>query len=234
MDNFKIRILNKDLFLDYRGACMITKGFKNDLSPEYCMNPSYKGCKIVDNTASCDCNHQDCPMNIFWTPKNWETYWFKQLTAMHSTIRSIHFTITDLVPKSVANQLVRHTAGHPQPYMQSSRPDWTGKERSNDPYELRWLKVLYTPESFLQMCAKRLCNKTEERTRKVVQSWVDNLKAIDLQNNDYDRLAEAALLKCMGVMAKPQCEIHGANKCVELKSCGKHEEYWQELINGTT
>ena len=60
-------------------------------------------------------------------PKNEVEWWIKQIVANHSTIRCIHFRIFDTRPKSVVMQLIRATKGHPQPYVQSSRPDWKGR-----------------------------------------------------------------------------------------------------------
>ena len=53
----------------------------------------------------------------------------------------------EIAVKSVVMQLIRHTKGHPQPFVQSSRPDWNnGKERSNDPYEEKLFGLDHTPK----------------------------------------------------------------------------------------
>jgi len=226
LDNFTLHILNENAFRDYRAACMITKGI--NISPEnksFCMDPSYNKCPIAD--ASFDrggCLRYDCPQNSLSVPKDWSKYWRKQLIAMHSTIRMISFTITDMIPRSVAMQLVRHTAFSPQPYVQSSRPDWTGKPRSSDPHEPKWCKFLYTPESFLWMCHKRLCMRTEENTRKVVEKWVEYLCNLDPATQyEHKTLGNVHLLREMGRLAVPNCEVNGLCKCVELFSCGRYE-----------
>lgn len=64
-------------------------------------------------------------------------WWIKQIIANHSTLRCIKFRLVDTRPKSVIMQIIRATKGHPQPEVESSRPDWTGKERSSDPYETK-------------------------------------------------------------------------------------------------
>lgn len=135
-------------------------------------------------------------------------WWMKQFIANHSTVRSVHFRIKDKVPKSVAMQIIRATKGHPQPYVQSSRPDWVGKERSKDPYEEKMIQIDFTPESFIAMCRQRLCIRTELRTRKVVESWVEKLK------NSGD-----VMLQAVGNCCKPNCVWYGA--CPEIKGCGK-------------
>lgn len=109
-------------------------------------------------------------------PANEVEYWVKHILTEHSTVRSIHFVITDEIPKSCVMQIIRATKGHPQPEVCSSRPDWTGKPRSNDPYELKLFQVEYTPESFLAMCRQRLCLQTEPKTRLVVNKWVELMR----------------------------------------------------------
>lgn len=146
-------------------------------------------------------------------------FWVKHFCAMHSTVRAIHFRIIDEIPRSCAMQLVRHTDGHPQPEVQSSRPDWTGKPRSNDPYELKLIAFDFTPESWLKMCRKRLCNKTEVNTRKVVEGWREKM----LESKD-------PIILALGLCSKPVCEYCGG-VCTELKTCGKYKNYmWEKYI----
>lgn len=229
-DNFTLQIQNENLFFDYRSGCKITEGKLLHLKSACIDDTScqYRNNNIEDfENFKNKCINFSCPNNKWWTPKNKLKFWKKQLCALHSPIRGIHFRIIDFIPKSVAMQLVRHTMGHPQPYIQSSRPDWTGVPRSKDPYENRWCAFDFTPESFLFMCRKRLCNRTEIMTRKIVNSWVEKLKEIDEEdsNNGMGSLMSAHLFKALGEMSVPQCEVLGANKCPELKSCGKHEPF---------
>jgi hypothetical protein len=233
-DNFNVQILNDSILWDYRSACKITEGilFKNG---QCCTNfielEDGKCKKGVTKEESKKCWHNDCINNISWCPKDMTKFWKKQILANHSPIRSIYIRIIDLLPKSVYSQLVRHTAGHPQPYIQSSRPDWTGKERSNDPYENRWCMFDFTPESFILMAQKRLCNRTEIMTRKIVSEWVNKLRIIDTfdrQDNcvkELKDLLEVSLLKALGELSVPRCEYLGANKCPEIKGCGKYESF---------
>ena len=103
----KFRVLNKNPFYDYKEACKVTQGI--DLNGE---------------------------LELF-SPKDMTEWWIKQIVANHSTLRCIRFRLTAKAPKSVIMQLIRATKGHPQPEVESSRPDWTGQERSNDPYEVK-------------------------------------------------------------------------------------------------
>ena len=224
LDNFHIEILNEDAYWDYKSACKITQGIRMDRG-DYCMDHFYKDCTqdAAYNKERCiNCN---CSMNIGHIPSDWHKYWRKQLIAMHSTIRMIHFTITDMIPRSVAMQLVRHTSFSPQPYVQSSRPDWTGKPRSSDPHEPKWCKFIYTPESFLWMTHKRLCMRTEDNTRHIVEKWVDYLRKYDQSpaSESCKTLSDMALIMEMGNLAVPNCEVNGLNKCVELFPCGQYE-----------
>lgn len=145
-------------------------------------------------------------------------WWVRQICTEHSTLRSIHFVITDTAPKSCVMQIIRATKGHPQPEVQSSRPDWTGQERSTNPYEHKLFQMEFTPESFLAMCRQRLCYKTEPLTRNMVKEWVEQMKS------DSD-----PLIKAIGYCAEPQCMYRGG-VCSELESCGKFKTYKYELI----
>ena len=177
----RFRILNKNPLYDYREACKITQGI--DL-------------------------WQDLDLNKIFTPKDEVEFWIKQIVANHSTIRSIHFRLVDERPKSSVMQLIRATKGHPQPYVCSSRPDWNGgKERSSDPYEDKLFAEDYTAESFVEMCKQRLCNRTEERTRKIVEKLVEALKDSD-----------EPFLKAVGYCCHPYCWWY--KSCPEIKGCG--------------
>ena len=101
----RFRLLNKDAWFDYKEANKVTEGLD-----------------VLKETMN-------------WNrPKNEVDFWIKQIVANHSTLRCIKFRILDEQPKSVIMQIIRATKGHPQPEVQSSRPDWNGgQERSSDP-----------------------------------------------------------------------------------------------------
>lgn len=184
----KIRIINADPMFDYKHACLVTKG--KDISK--CTYPENEEAEVE--------------------------YWVKHICTEHSTLRNIHFVLTDEIPKSCVMQIIRATKEHPQPEVCSSRPDWTGKERSNDPYELKLFQVEYTPLGFLAMCRQRLCTKTEPRTRKVVHGWVAQMC-----------LSDNALIRAIGLCAEPQCSYHGG-VCTELEPCGLCKKNKWEII----
>lgn len=145
-------------------------------------------------------------------------WWIKQIVANHSTLRCIRFRIVDTRPKSVIMQIIRATKGHPQPEVQSSRPDWNnGKERSSDPYEDKLFMQDHTSESFVEMARQRLCHRTEERTRKFMQEMVQALRESDVP-----------FLRAVGYCCAPYCIWYGA--CPEIKSCGSKKQLSDLII----
>lgn len=179
----RFRVLNENPFYDYREACKITQGID-----------------MADKELQSDCL-------MSWQPKDETTYWIKQIIANHSTIRSIHFRLVDTRPKSVINQIIRATKGHPQPYVESSRPDWTGKERSFNPYEDKMFMQDHTAESFVEMAKQRLCERTEKRTKEFMWEMVETL-----------RRSSDPFLKAVGYCCHPNCWWSNG-KCPEVISC---------------
>ena len=172
----RFRVLTRDPLFEYREACKVTQG--KDLYENF--------------------DH--------WKPKDEVEFWIKHIIANHSTLRCIHFRLIDKRPKSVIMQLIRATKGHPQPEVESSRPDWTGKRRSADPYELKLFMQDHTAESFIEMAKQRLCMRTEENTRKTMREMVEALKE-----------SKDPFLKAVGYCCHPHCWwLHG---CPEIKSC---------------
>lgn len=184
----RFRVLNKDPLYDYREACKITEG--HDIAKE------------VEQ----------------FEPKDMRAFWIKQIVANHSTIRCIHFRLVDEEPKSVVMQLIRATKGHPQPYVQSSRPDWTGRERSSDPYERKLFIQDHTAESFIEMAKQRMCNRTELKTRMAMLAMVTAL-----------RKSGDPFLQAVGWCCQPACSWLGF--CPELKGCGQEESLSKRLLS---
>lgn len=153
-----------------------------------------------------------------WQPVNETEYWIKQIIANHSTLRAVRFRIVASAPKSAVMQLIRATKGHPQPEVETSRPDWTGKPRGTDPYEEKIFMHDHTAESFIEMAKQRMCNRTEEKTRKFFAEIVENLKT-----------SNEPFLRAVGYCCKPACEWYGA-KCPELKGCGKYPKLSNQII----
>lgn len=182
----RFRILNSDPMYDYQEANKVTQG--------------------IDVT-------KDTIKQVFNRNLNQETeWWIKQIVANHSTLRCIHFRLVDTRPKSVIMQIIRATKGHPQPEVQSSRPDWNnGKERSSDPYEDKLFMQDHTAESFIEMAKQRLCVRTEERTRKFMLEMVVSL-----------RESKVPFLRAVGFCCAPACGWLGG-RCPEIKSCNRNQ-----------
>lgn len=142
-----------------------------------------------------------------FTPKDEVDFWKKHFLAMHSTLRCLHFRVIMQIPRTVAMQLVRHTDGHPQPEVESSRPDWTGKPRSTNPEELKWMAIDFTPESWIKMCQKRLCLKTEQKTYKTVHELIGILAN-----------STVPFFQALASVSWSKCKYYGA--CNERESCG--------------
>ena len=183
----RFRVLNKSPLYDYREACKVTEGL--DL---YATDSTYK-------------------------PKNEVEFWIKQIVANHSTLRCIKFRLVDTRPKSVIMQIIRATKGHPQPEVQSSRPDWTGEERSNNPYEEKLFMQDHTAESFIEMAKQRLCRRTEERTREFMNLVVQTLKD-----------SKDPFLKAVGYCCHPYCWWYGS--CPEISGCGEQTALASRII----
>lgn len=224
-NNFSVRILNSNTFRDYREACKITEGIHTDVRCRCTLPPDSLCVRDDEQSPNQVCTNYSCIKNTSWIPTDWDKYWRKQLTALHSPIRSINIRIKDFVPRSVIMQYVRHTAGHPQPFVQSSRPDWTGKPRSNDPYEPKWMIMDFTPESLLFMFRKRLCTKAEIFSREIMKEWKKRLSEVSRESLPDASASDLALLHALSECAVPQCEVLGANKCPELRGCGKYLPY---------
>lgn len=186
----RLRVLNTNPVYDYREECKLTQGI--DLFEE-----------------------DDSPLDV----KDLTEWWIKQIVANHSCIRSVHFRVVARAPKSVIMQLIRATKGHPQPEVESSRPDWTGKERSSDPYEEKLFSQDHTAESFVAMARQRMCKRTEERTREFMLEMVATL-----------RKSKEPFLKAVGYCCTPPCKYLGA--CPEINGClgkPKLSEYFAGL-----
>lgn len=184
----RFRVLNRDPLYDVKEANKITQGI--DLAV----------------------------MTAGWKePKDEVEYWIRQIVANHSTIRSVRFRLVDSRPRSVVMQVIRATKGHPQPEVESSRPDWTGRERSLNPYEDKLFMQDHTAESFVEMAKQRLCTRTEERTRTFMREMVEELKG-----------SSEPFLQAVGWCCHPYCWWYRA--CPETHGCGERESLSESII----
>lgn len=184
----RFRILNKDALYDLREANKITQGIMLHPDDE---RPVYR----QDTTE----------------------WWINQIMTGHSTLRGIRFRMIAEAPRSVVMQLIRATKEHPQPEVESSRPDWTGKERSSDPYEKKLFMQDHTVWSFIEMAKQRLCTRTETNTRKFMMDAVEELKKSD-----------EPFFQALGYCCHPSC--WWMNRCPEVRSCGQKPRIADEVI----
>ena len=184
----RFKILNADPLYDYREECKLTQGI--DVAKE--------GLSALST-------------------KDMTEWWIKQIVANHSCLRCIKFRVVDRAPKSVIMQLIRATKGHPQPEVESSRPDWTGKERSNNPYEEKLFAHDHTAESFIEMAKQRLCLRTEKNTRNYMIHVVEELTE-----------CKDPFLRAVGYCCHPACWWYKG--CPEIKSCNKGADKLSDAV----
>ena len=122
-------------------------------------------------------------------------FWVRHFIARHSTIRSVHFRIfDDNCRKDVTRQILRATKGHPQPYVQSSRPDWTGKERDESSTATNIFIHDHTPESWMDLCRQRLCFRAMKETRE----WCVSVVRLMAESNQ-------PFFKALALCSVPEC-----------------------------
>jgi hypothetical protein len=125
--------------------------------------------------------------------------------AEHSPIHSIHIRIyLRDIPRAVAMQLRTHSK-HQEHYIQTSRPDITGKPR--DPASTVNHIIDTNPRALIDMMRRRLCFKAEDATREVCEAI--RLKLWDM-GGWYKELARVLTRNC-----------HYRGQCCELKPCGR-------------
>lgn len=101
------------------------------------------------------------------SPSDLLHYYVNLFIQNHSVVRAVRFRIKDTeADKSVTRQLLRATTGSPQPYVESGRPDWTGKPR-DDSATCLFLHD-HTAESFINEARQRLCYRAWKPTRDTV------------------------------------------------------------------
>lgn len=179
-----VRVLNNDPLSDIQEAAYTTIGKKWD------------NCRNAKFLRSLDCGEL--------------TYYVETFIAKHSIIRAIHLRliIEDCRP-DVARQLLRATKGHPQPYMESGRPDWTGKPRSD---RLIRFAMDFTPEAWMALANQRLCYRAMKETRDTV------VKIVEFMGGSDD-----LLLNALAICSVPNCVFQGG--CPEGKrNCGWFEK----------
>ena len=128
------------------------------------------------------------------------------LMARHSPIRELRFGILLVdIPTWVATHLVRHV--HAQPYVSSQRNDRQDKydrnaARQDAPVNMYWTM---NAEELMIIANKRLCKKSSEETRNVVEEICRQVVELCPEFSD---------------VLVPMCVYHGG-VCHEMQPCNK-------------
>lgn len=128
----------------------------------------------------------------------------KWLTSGHSPLRRVQIAVTVFAPTEPISHLVRHV--HSLPYVQTGRPDITGKKRTNDE---RYFLLQASPEEWVHISHDRLCEKAAVSTQKLVGMIRDKFE-----------MHEGEMLNVLALHMEPSCDYLGACKEV-FNSCGK-------------
>ncbi len=136
-------------------------------------------------------------------------FWCEQMLQEHSILRAVTFRIfDDDMRGDICSQLLRATKGHPQPEVQSSRPDWNkGAPRKPSNETFIMFTHLHTAESWMALCRQRLCFSTMPETRdKVLDVLVEMATS------------EEPFFQALALMCVPQCVYRMG--CCDRKNCG--------------
>ena len=156
------------------------------------------------------------------SPKDTERFAMEAVIAEHSILAEARIRITDDSCRSdVVSHLVRHTKGHPRHYVQSRRPDWTGKPRPSSPSAPRIYVSTWPADALLAMSHQRLCHLASKWTR----AWAMNVKvALRELFGDTIKTDPAEFAWAMHYAMVPSCVYRGG--CPEGKrTCG----YWKRM-----
>lgn len=136
------------------------------------------------------------------TPAMFERF----LRSEHKPICCVRVVIDATVPKSVASHFRTHD--HKLDFIQTSRPDLTGKDRDGSE-EVRYL-IVCNPQTLVNIARKRLCSKSEKNT-------LDFCAEIEYRA----RKSANRYLQILSEYMVPNCQYRGG--CTEIKSCGMME-----------
>lgn len=130
----------------------------------------------------------------------------KMLTAKHSPIRTLWFTIRMTIPSYVSVHFVRHKIGC-EHFVQSQRNDrQSNYDRETAPQNAMVSHVIeVNAEQLMFMANRRLCGMADKTTRYVMTLIC---KAVEERNPEFKG------------HLKPMCEL--LHECPEFKPCG----YW--------
>ena len=139
----------------------------------------------------------------------------KMLTAAHSPIRTLVFTIEMVIPYYVSAHLVRHKVGV-EHYVQSQRNDrQSSYDREIAPQSALVLHTMeINAEALMFMARRRLCGQADPTTRYVMSLVC---RAVEKSNPEFK-----------GHLV-PMCVYQG--RCPEFRSCGYYGLLLQDANN---
>jgi len=137
----------------------------------------------------------------------WDEEWVnKSIISRHSHIRCVFIEIEFETTKAVRDQILRSRHGYAEPYVQSSRPDRTGKPREATATST-WIHD-FNIEGLLKFAGDRLCTSTEGNTRLEIH----NLKKSMMKSDDN-------IIRVVGEMLSPKCAWYGDCNEFRPKDC---------------
>ncbi|MDC7221575.1 MAG: hypothetical protein PQJ59_16695 [Spirochaetales bacterium] len=135
-----------------------------------------------------------------------ETWVKKSILSRHSHIRCIQVEFEFETTRPVRDQLLRCTHGFVEKYVETSRPDRTGKPR--DLNSLSKYLLVFNIEGMIKMFLDRLCCQTEVDTRKLVES----IKKEMMNHED-------PIIQAIGFMMVPKCIWYAGCNEFQEKDC---------------
>ena len=130
---------------------------------------------------------------------------YKMLTAEHSPIRTLMFTIKMEIPYWVSVHYVRHKYGV-EHYVKSQRTDRTGEDRNEKRQDEMVTHIMdINAQELMFMARRRLCNLASKETQEVMEEIA--IQVIWLCPEFTDAF-------------EPMC-LRNGGVCYEMKSCGR-------------
>ena len=145
------------------------------------------------------------PENDTWKPTE---KWARSIVlSEESTLEYASLIISDDIRGDVAGHVVRHSAYHPRHVLQSSRPDWTNKDRPGPEVKRMYLGK-WDIKALIQASKERLCYRAMKETREEFEA----IKLYLLNSDD-------VLMKAVGWSLCPAC-IYRSDCPFGKRGCG--------------
>ena len=139
----------------------------------------------------------------------------KAYYSRHSPARTQMFLVKMTIPTEVSVHLRTHSQVGQFHYVSSNREDWSGNkpEEVNRQTPVRHVMLL-NAEHLLQIAEARLCSKSLEATRRVVQAITEKVEEVDPE---------------LAARMHPKCFRQGG-VCYEDDPCGIHMLMLRQVV----